>query len=827
MSRVADLASASGLKPTAAFVLVGAVLLLIGFKAGKIALFDAGEQPKNLVRQKVPEPSFDLVDRSGTPLALSVERLELDMSPNATWQAHTPRRLAESLARALGRKFPSSRLLERMLPDAKQGVVKVGGEAFVLDAARAEAVRRWILSGSVREPELPIRVRGFGIVHGPRAGTFQIAWKPEEALSEESREEHGFAKPLDWTRRIADDLYACLRGRAPREAFASDEEVAAARREIWNALIPCSFKCVVQEIAPESAMAVWTLLREERVRAHQMDLVRVGRRVYPAREGAVDDPPIAVLGRWGTLETPVAREKARKDLGLEADARCTEADLARLAAETEKLVYRPEPRNGIELLARNLLQEPEWADFRGKAQQYTYLSSQAPRQPLSQSFQELVPETETPKVVTTLDLPLQRRMRLELEKVMERHRPALAMGIALEVATGRVLAVDAMDPYGIGGFLPTYHAFTPGSTMKVVVMATALEAGVVTPDTLFDSFDGHMHLPGRTIQEAENQKTGWMSASQGLAYSCNAVLAQIGMRIDPVRFHDTFLDLGYAAYPRSGLGDERKGLVPPLPWKPQWSQASVSFGHELSVTLWQHAAGLATVVRGGEYLPLRLVDAVEQGGVRRELPAPARKRVFSPETCEEVREMMRMGAREGTGKTIYCPYLEMGTKTGTAEKVAGEVCLHAELEHNRKHGCRGARACRRALVGVHDAHRGPCYTSSMCVFGRLPGSEREILVLVVVDEPRGGKKFGADVAGPAALAVLEEALGTRRDGASPPELSPEGFADLAGPALYVRTASAPQRAPTPPTPPTPMGTIATGSARMSPLPWEEGPLAAR
>ena len=59
-----------------------------------------------------------------------------------------------------------------------------------------------------------------------------------------------------------------------------------------------------------------------------------------------------------------------------------------------------------------------------------------------------------------------------------------------------------------------------------------------------------------------------MTATEGLAYSCNAVLAQIGMRIDPVR-PDTFLELGYARYPRSGLGDERRpGPGPAL--RPNW-----------------------------------------------------------------------------------------------------------------------------------------------------------------------------------------------------------------------------------------------------------------
>jgi hypothetical protein len=804
--------SASGLKPTTAFVLVAAVLGLIALKAGKIALFDAGEEPHNLVQQKVPEVTFDIVDSSGTPMALPVGRLELDISPNAAWQAHTPRLMAEKLAAALGPKYPAEKLLEIMLPDAKKGLIRVTDDPFVLDAAQARAVKHWIETGAPRDGAEPLRMRGFGLVAGDRPSSYAVIWRPVEALSEEARVEHGFSRPLDWSRRIADDLYACLHGRPIREALATDEEVAVARRQIWSALMPSQFKCVVREVAPETAMAVWKLLKDERVRDHQMDLVRVGRRVYPGRAGAGDDPPLGVLGRWATPETRDARESVRKELGLPEDRLCTEAELSQLATGTSRRVYHPRPQSGIELLAQTLLLEPQWSDLARRQEQYLFLANQAPRQPQQLYFQELVPASETPHVVTTLDLPLQRRVRLELEKVMEKHRPAVAMAIALDVATGKVLAVDAIDPYGMGGFLPTFHTFTPGSTMKVVVMATALEAGVITPTSRFDSFNGHLQLGGHKIGEAENQKTGILTAAEGLAYSCNAVLAQIGLLIPQKDFHQRFLDLGYSKYPNAGLGAERRGSVPPLPWKPNWDQASVSFGHQLAVTLWQHAAGLASVIRGGEYRPLALVEAIEQGGVRRPVPLADPERVFSQRTCDEVREMMNLGAREGTGKRVYCPYLEMGTKTGTAQKVGTEICLHAELEHNRIHGCHGAKACRRALVGVHDAHRGPCYTSSMCAFGRLPGTEREIMVLVVVDEPRGNLKFGADVAGPAAIAILEEALGSRRDGVRPPELSPEGFAEMVLEKPSARVARA-----------------AVGAAvnNVLPLPWEEGRLAAR
>jgi cell division protein FtsI/penicillin-binding protein 2 len=807
VSATGRLDSASGLKPTTAFVLVAGVLGLIGLKAGKIALWDEGEQPRNLMHQHVPDVTFDILDSNGTPIALSVERLELVMSPNAAWQAHTPDHMAALLSRALGPQYPPDRLLEVMLPDARGGAIRVQSEPLLLDAQQARAVQRWILTGSTGGGGDPEPVRGIRIEADDRPGRYAIVWQPVVVLSEASREEHNLSRPLDWSRRIADDLYACVQGRPIREALSSDEEISAARREIWEALMPCQFKCVVKEVAPETAMAVWSLLKEERVRGHQMDLLRVGRRVYPARAGLREDPPLAVLGRWGTLEPEQAKDRARKSLGLPEDRLCSETELDRLRTETELRVYQPSPMSGIELLGKRLLEREQGNELEKRSEQYTYLANQAPRQPLQRYFQELIPASETPHLVTTIDLPLQRQVRLELERLMELHRPAAAMAVALDVPTGKVLAADAIDPYGMGGFLPTLHTFTPGSTMKVVVMATALDAGVVTPEDRFNTFNGHLRLGSREIGEAEGAQTGIISAARGLAYSCNAVLVQIGLRIPAEVLHSRFLELGYSRYPDTGLGGERCGTVPKLPWARNYAHASVSFGHEMLVTLWQHAAALATVVRGGEYRPLTLIEAVEQGGVRHPVPLAEPKRVFSQRTCQAVRDMMEMGAREGTGKRVYCPYLEMGTKTGTAEKVPDEVCLHVELEHNRVHGCRGAIACRRSLVGVHTAHKGPCYTSSMCAYGRLPGTAREVMVLVVVDEPRGGKKFGADVAGPAAVAILEEALGSRRGGVRPPPLTPEGFANLDPPHGTARASSA--------------------AAASPPLPWEEVRLAAR
>jgi hypothetical protein len=174
-----------------------------------------------------------------------------------------------------------------------------------------------------------------------------------------------------------------------------------------------------------------------------------------------------------------------------------------------------------------------------------------------------------------------------------------------------------------------------------------------------------------------------------------------------------------------------------------------------------------------------MVDAVEQYGVKKEIPLvedlPLQAHdSLSEEACTEVREMMRLGARIGTGKPVYQDDIDMGTKTGTAQKVPGEVCLHVELQHNQEHGCRGAAECRRQLAGQH-VHGGPCYTSSMCIWGRRLDGGREVMVLVVVDEPRGARHFGSQVAGPAAKAILREALGLTHDGEALDSLDAHGF----------------------------------------------------
>lgn len=830
----AALASASGLRPASAFVAIAVVLLAVSARAAHIAFVAGGEQPRAVRESTAPRPAFEIADREGRPLAVSVECFDLTVSPRAMWRSHTPARMAGRLAELLG--DDPAELLQRMLPppDAltPAGLVRVREPRLVrFDGEGARQVDAWLQSGALDGAPGAGRIEGIWLAE-LGGGAWTLEWEPATALSEGARARHLgrelAARPDVWTRRLLDDLARLVDRPLPAEldpgsraGLDSAGGREALRDALWAELLPCSFRVVRRRLDPLTAHALAELLRREAVSPWQMQLTPVLERRHPVRpcdpagadgdEGAHPGDAFAVLGRWGVLgpEAALARARAERD----ADPGALEWFAADDPVERRAWELQTEwhARDGLELFCATALADPLWGRYLEEgATRYERRVRQVARDRRQRWRDRRVPNyfqgardgADVPLFECTLDGPLQHVVHGELLRLVDEFRAAVAEAIVVDVASGDVLAVDGVYAYPMSGFAPLRHAFTPGSTMKAVVMAIALDAGVVRADEPFPTHspDGIVLGNGaRRIHEALGApEEATITAEQGLAQSVNAVLVQIGMRVPATRLREKLVELGYGRRPGTGLGPEAAGHVPPLwrgTWRPIWEHASVSFGHELSASLWQHATALATIARGGVWRPLRVVRAVEQGDRRFELTVEPGTRVLSEHACRTVREMMATGAREGTGRDVaspeHCPELSyVGTKTGTTEKVPSEVSLHVEWPRQLELSAAGrpwTRAEYRALIGARDnlGLRNTCYTSSMCAVGAVPladGTERELLVLVVVDEPRARRKFGADVAGPAAVAILRRALGLPPV-AGAPQAAPEApgagaFADL-------------------------------------------------
>jgi hypothetical protein len=596
---------------------------------------------------------------------------------------------------------------------------------------------------------------------------WRLNWRPVELLGREVRAAQSSGKrtiqPITWTRRLADGLARARSGGAQvGEKAPTWSELEQRRAAVWEALLPCADTIAMRNLPPHRVVELIRLLDKQAVQSHQMTIEFEHERVYPPRTGGEHEAAFRLLGKWRYIGEAEARRKA----ALEA------LPDVKVEQRVRELLAVKHPFRGLEGVAAKLLARPDFDFIQPRSASYRYRRSVSVHQPARRYFFEDEPEEATPRVFATLDSELQGFLHDTLERTAREHRAAAAMAIVVEVETGDVLAVDGFSPYEVSEFLPTNHLFSPGSTFKVVVMSTALQAGVVRPSDEFDTHDGSYHIPnsGRTIHEARGAPKGFIRAHEAIAYSVNAVMVQIGMRIPDEFFYRKLLELGYGQEPGSGLGRESVVPVARLPWTPAYTHASISFGHEISVTLWQHAAALATILRGGVSRPLRLASGVEWGDERYRLFLEDGPRVFSEGVCDSLREMLAEGARDGTGRHIYAREQELGTrlellsKTGTTEKEADVVCLHVELEGNQANaklegGPRNpAYLSRKEMKRREVPHERSCYTSSICLVGRVTGSEREVMVLLVVDEPRSRKKYGSDVAGPAAIAVLKEAL---------------------------------------------------------------------
>ncbi len=838
----------------AAGLMVGLILMAVAVRAGAglwtglwTGQWGRGEASASAQREVqgfTPAPT--ITDRNGRILAMSVPVYSLTLSPQSMWRSHTPEfmsrtilailtdRRVEELSSGEVRRFLGQLLEHDGRAEANEPRVLTVQDPRLLrfEGPRLREVRDWIEHGALEGQPTRGELSGIRLVRLAGDHAWTIQWTPEVLLSQSLREEHlgDGTSARYWVNHLLDELNSLvgptvmherLRSRAgvTWSSLAASEVRALSRDAIWNELLDCQYRVAKKFIDEDRAQILREMFADQAVSSYQMKLEMQARRTYAMRPsdykpspfvhvpGEVVHDPIQVLGFWGRMDFSAAGARAEQVLEAQPGGLNWNSLGDPREDLVDRLVNEPRPMLGLELLARDYLAQEPWAQARpstmkarprvlprDRRNRWANLGRAIPSDLLSAQGGSFPVEVET-----TLDAPLQLYLHYQLSQAVTRQGAALAMGIVLDTTSGEVLAVDAVHAYRISGFAPLQHTFTPGSTTKALIMAAALDQGVVQPDDLFKTFADQegIQLGSRHISEARGApKEPEITASLALARSVNAVMVQIGGLVPAPVLREYLQRLGFSQRPGVGLGPEAPGYLPALnskdSWSPHFTHASISMGHELSVSLWQMASALATVVRGGEQLPLRLVRAVRQGpenGIG--FVAPEGERVLGAKACDQVRVMMERGAREGTGKTVtkdhWGDFDQLLSKTGTAQRVRTEGCLHDEhraLEEAAAEGRSLTRAERAQLRGSRDAGHDNCYTSSICLVGRVEG--RELMTFIVVEDPfvpteSGRRKlyshFGSKVAGPPAMRILRMAMGLS------PELDGAPVADLGAPSI--------------------------------------------
>lgn len=354
-------------------------------------------------------------------------------------------------------------------------------------------------------------------------------------------------------------------------------------------------------------------------------------------------------------------------------------------------------------------------------------------------------------IVVTIDATVQHIAERELRRALADTGSRSGSVIVMEPGTGDILAManePTFNPNRAGSHpaesrrnRAVADAYEPGSTFKVITMAAALERGLVDPHEIIDCGNGSVRVSGALIRD--HKRFDRLSASEVLEESSNVGAIRIGQRLGRDELFETIRRFGIGERTGVDLPGESRGLLrEPSEWSGV-SQASISFGQEVSVTPLQMLTAIAAVGNGGVLQPPRLVlrQLDPDGAVLAEHPSAAPRTILAPSTVARLTRMMRGVVENGTAKAAKMEGYSVAGKTGTAEKI-GPSGTYADDKHIASFA------------------------------GFTPASRPAIAILVVLDEPRGSLFHGGDVAAPVFRRIALPVL--RYLGVAPDAMESEG-----------------------------------------------------
>ncbi len=325
-----------------------------------------------------------------------------------------------------------------------------------------------------------------------------------------------------------------------------------------------------------------------------------------------------------------------------------------------------------------------------------------------------------------IDSRLQYLAFRELKAAIEANKAQAGAIAILDAKTGEIVALANWPTYNPNSRARTAKdkmrnraltdTFEPGSSMKPFTIASALDSGKVTPATIIDTAPGTLTISGATIHDAHRE--GALTVEQVIQKSSNVGAAKIALSLPPSTMWQTLADAGFGTPPHTGFPGEVGGrLRPAKSWRPI-EQATIAYGHGISVNLVQLARAYTVFATDGELKPVSLLKV--------EGPVSGRP-VITPETARAVRHMLEMVVLPGgTAPKAQVAGYRVAGKTGTAHKLDGKT--YSENQ----------------------------YIASFVGFA--PVSNPRLIVAVMIDQPSAGQYYGGAVAAPVFSTVMGAAL---------------------------------------------------------------------
>ena len=343
-------------------------------------------------------------------------------------------------------------------------------------------------------------------------------------------------------------------------------------------------------------------------------------------------------------------------------------------------------------------------------------------------------------VKTTIDLDLQMAVENELDNVMAKYNADHALVIVMDPNNGEILAMSSRPDFDSNNYqkynneiinrnLPIWMTYEPGSTFKIITLASALEEKSIDlfNDTYYD--DGSIKVESATLHCWKHGGHGQETFLQVVENSCNPGFVVMGQKVGKEKLMNYFNKFGFGKKTGIDLNGEASGILFSLDKMGPIEHATTSFGQGISVTPIQQIAAVSAAINGGSlYKPyiVKSLNETETNTLIKDFNKEKIRNVISKETSDLVKFTLESVVANGTGRNAYIENYRVGGKTGTAQKVNNGVYM-----------------------------TGNYIVSFM---GFLPANNPEIVVYVAVDNPKGVTQYGGTVSAPIAKNIMNSAI---------------------------------------------------------------------
>ncbi|MBP9110105.1 MAG: hypothetical protein KBF83_11175 [Pyrinomonadaceae bacterium] len=360
------------------------------------------------------------------------------------------------------------------------------------------------------------------------------------------------------------------------------------------------------------------------------------------------------------------------------------------------------------------------------------------RDRLGRVFEETTVERDLPSdIVLTIDAGFQHITETALERGVKAAEAKSGMVVVMRPKTGEVLALanyPTFDPNTISEAAAenitnkaVQAVYSPGSVFKIVAYGSALEKNLFSPDDMISSGNGSITVADHTFTDSHG--VGTVSYSQAMAHSSNVCAIKTGMSVGKDDFFGMIKKMGFGSKTGIELPAETAGLVrSPDKWFGD-SLPSMSIGYEIGVTALQMATAFATIANDGIKVEPRVIKEIRHSNDQPKTVTEVKQtQVVTAETARKLRTMLKQVVMTGTGRRAALNGYTAAGKTGTAWKFDAKT---KSIDSSK-------------------------YISSF--IGMAPANDPEIVVAVVMDEPKAGARDGGMVAAPVFREIAQQLL---------------------------------------------------------------------